>query len=288
MTTVTIIMPTFNHGGTIQYAINSVLAQTLTDFELFIMGDGVPEASKPVIKSLVDSDDRIRFFDFPKHERRGEPHRHEALQKARGRIVCYMCDRDLWLPDHLERMELLLQEADFAHSLAVHILPQGEYRFFPVDLSLSIHRRMMLEQDNRVPFSCAAHTMEIYRALPEGWATTPAGMATDWHMFRKFLSLESCRAVSGNYPSAITFPSPPRLDWPDEERIQELVMWSKKLSTLEGRHAVVVDLLQRAISAQHEGLERVQKHHFVLDKMIDSAPLLRRAVRYIWGMVRPS
>ena len=283
MTAATIIMPTFNHGGTIRFAVDSVRAQTLTNFELFIVGDGVPEDCKPLIRALEAEDGRIRFFDFPKHERRGEPNRHEVLQQATGRIVCYLCDRDLWLPDHLARMDRMLQDADFAHALSMHVLPEGRYRFFAVDLARPIYRRIMLEQGNRVSFSSVAHTLEIYRKLPEGWTTTPAGVATDWYMFRKFLALETCRAVSGTYPSAITFPSPPRLSWAEAERIAELEQWVDRVATSAGREAVVVDLLQRAVAAHNEGMQGVLSRHYAVERLVNAVPgganILRRILR---------
>ncbi|MFC1773989.1 glycosyltransferase family 2 protein [Pseudomonadota bacterium] len=252
----TIIMPTFNHGGTIEYAVASVLNQTISDFELFIIGDGVPESSKEMIQVLADSDPRIRFFDNPKHSRRGEPYRHQALQEARGKIVCYICDRDLWLPNHLEYMQALLQNADFAHCLSLHIFTGDKYRFFPIDLSNPFYRKYMQERHahNRVAFSCAAHTIDMYRRLPIGWETTPEKIFTDWYMFKKFLAVEDCRCVSGTYPSAITFPSPPRLNCSQEERIAELQHWANRVSTAEGRMQYVIEALEKAVSLRDKEL----------------------------------
>lgn len=76
--------------------------ETRQDFEIFNIGDGASDVTPDVITSLVHTDSRIGFFDHPNHERRGEPHRHSALQKSPGRVVCSLCDRDLKLPDHLK------------------------------------------------------------------------------------------------------------------------------------------------------------------------------------------
>lgn len=242
----TVLIPTFNHGGTLSFAVGTALAQTVP-VEVFIVGDGVPEPGRARILELVARDERIRFFDHPKHESRGEPYRHAALSEARGRIVCYLCDRDLWMPDHVERLAALLENADFAHSLSLHVMPGDGFRFYPVDLALPEHRERMLTRFNRVAFSCAAHTLDFYRQLERGWETTPQGKPTDWHMFQQFLERNDCRCFSGTWPSAITFPSPPRIDWSEEQRVAELKNWAAKIDTSGARHMLVTEILEAAV-----------------------------------------
>jgi hypothetical protein len=178
--------------------------------------------------------------------------------QARGRIVCYLCDRDLWLPNHLEHMAALLEQADYAHSLPLHILPEGRLRTFPVDLGNPGYRYMMLNvKDNRIPFSCFGHTLAAYRALPEGWATTPDGFWTDLHMFRKFFAAPALTGKSGLYPTAATFPSPPRLDWNVEQRSNELEQWHRQLSSVQGRLTFERDVLAETVLAQRAEAERL-------------------------------
>lgn len=247
----TIIIPTFDHGITIQYPLECLRRQTISNFEVYVIGDGVPVPQKPRLLELVASDERFKFVDRPKHGRRGEPYRHEVLLKARGRIVCYLCDRDLWLPDHLERMLELLTGSDYAHSLPLHMYPGNLCRTFPADLSAEVYLQLMLTQrDNRIPFSCFAHTLDAYHSLPEGWFTTPDEQWTDLHMFRKFFAMPSLRGVSGLSPTAVTFPSPPRMDWPPEKRCAELDYWWKRLSTLEGRLNFELDILRDTVIRQ--------------------------------------
>ena len=120
----TVLVPTsIDRGPLLPLSIGSIQRQTLREIEIFIIGDGVEEITRQQISDLIAQDPRIRFFDHPKHRRRGEPYRHAALQEARGEIVCYMCDRDLMLPDHVETMHRLLQGADFATTLLYHVHP---------------------------------------------------------------------------------------------------------------------------------------------------------------------
>ena len=266
----TIVVPTHDHGGTIRHALASALRQTVQQIEVIIIGDGVAEVDKPLLLELASSDSRVRFIDHPKHESRGEPYRHAALQEAMGQIVCYLCDRDLWLPCHVEHMLKQLEHADFTHSLSMHVLPDGIYRFYPTDLALPGPRRRMRDVENRVALSCAAHTMEAYRRLPFGWRTTPKGIPTDWHMFRQFLQMDDCRASSGTFPSAITFPSPPRYGWPRERRIFELDSWAEKLAHEAKRDETVLEILQNAVRARDACLDQTMREAAELSNTVSA------------------
>lgn len=253
----TVLIPTHDHGRLLAYAVGSAVAQSVRDLEIFIIGDGVPPSSKALIAGLVASDSRLRFFDHPKHTRRGEPYRHAALQQARGKIVCYLCNRDLWLPNHVEEMLTLLESADFAHTLSLYVWPGDQLRVVPSDLALPAYRRSMFFLGNRVPLSCAAHTLEMYKRLPYGWRTTPSDQFTDQYMFQQFLRLPECRAVSGTQPTAATFPSRPRRGWTVEQRVEELERWVRRLADAETRQQFVIEALQEAAHAPEVELVRL-------------------------------
>jgi hypothetical protein len=266
----TIIIPTHDHGLTLRYPLASLKRQTLADFDAFVIGDGVPDALKPALHELVADDERFHFIDRPKHVRRGEPYRHEVLRTAADGIVCYLADRDIWLPDHLEQMWGLLQSADYAHSLPLHILPDGSCRAFPVDLGFAGYRWMMCAvNDNRIPFSCFAHTLAAYHRLPEGWATTPDNHWTDLHMFRKFFANDSLGGTSGLAPTAATFPTPPRKDWSSEQRLAELDAWWQRLDSDGGRARFAQDVLQATVRAHREEAVRLGQYAQQLQQQLD-------------------
>jgi glycosyltransferase involved in cell wall biosynthesis len=242
----TVIIPTFNHGLTLELAVRSALAQSVP-VEVYIVGDGVPDANKPAIRDLVAGDPRVTFFDHPKHESRGEPYRHAAIAAARGRIICYLCDRDIWLPDHVAGIDEMLRDADFCHSLPLHIFPGEDLRFYALDLQIPIHRYTMVNLWNRIPLSCAAHRRDFYHELEDGWSSTPQGELTDWHFFKKFVRRRDCRAVSGVTPTALTFPTGPRPGWTDDRRLAEMEVWHGRIASEASRQALTVDFLKKAL-----------------------------------------
>jgi glycosyltransferase involved in cell wall biosynthesis len=121
----TVLIPTHDHGETLRYSVASALAQSVKDIEVFIIGDGVSDATRSFIAGLVSGDARLSFLDRAKAPSRGEVYRHEVLASAKGDIVRYLCDDDLWLPDHIETMVDLLREADLVLSMPMIVGVDG-------------------------------------------------------------------------------------------------------------------------------------------------------------------
>src|SRR5256885_411056 len=59
-------------------AIESVLAQTVKEFELFVVCDGAPVETIDCAREQAGRDPRIKVLVFPKGERIGEAHLHDA------------------------------------------------------------------------------------------------------------------------------------------------------------------------------------------------------------------
>jgi glycosyltransferase involved in cell wall biosynthesis len=249
----TVLIPTMrDRGPLLPYSVGSVLAQTVPDIEIFILGDGADDETRCVIHDLMRRDSRIQFFDHSKHERRGEPNRHAALARARGKIVCYLCDRDLMLPNHVETMMRLLARTDFGHTLIFCVMPAGDVTFpKEIDIGRPADRRWILSGicfANGIPLSFAGHRVDMYRKLPYGWRTTPQGLFTDNYMWDQFLAEPGCRAISGTVPTILYFPRSMRADWTVEQKLEELKRWTDLMISPEGHQRI----LQRVI----DGLEQ--------------------------------
>lgn len=230
MTEATVLIPTFDHGPTLAYAVGSALSQTVDDIEIFIVGDGVPDATREIVTDISKRDPRVRFFDNPKGPRHGEIHRHAALKEAKGRIVCYLSDDDLWLPGHVELMIRLLDDHDFVCAPAIFILPGGEIAGLAVDLGLPFYRHLILSGTNRIPLSCGAHTLRLYRQLPYGWRTTPVGVHTDLYMWQQILSQPNARTATSHVPTVLHLSTVDRPGWSIDERVGELETWTKRIA----------------------------------------------------------
>jgi glycosyltransferase involved in cell wall biosynthesis len=244
----TVLVPTHVHGPTLYHSVGSALAQTVSDIEVLIVGDGVDTTTREVAADLEHRDPRVRYLDFPKGPRLGEVNRHAALEHARGRIVCYLSDDDLWFPNHLAVMDALLQgDVGFAHALPIVIDPEGRFTVKPVDVTLPYYRGGILAGRNWIPLSCAGHTLDVYRRLPVGWSTTPARiLGADLHMWQKLLRSEG-RGVSGSRPTVLVFPSPDRPGWLAQRRADELAEWGTRVADPEWRATFVEGVLDYAV-----------------------------------------
>ena len=251
----TVIIPTTgDRGPLLRHSVASVLGQTVADLELFIVGDGVTPETRDVIEDLAAADPRVHFVDRPKHSRRGEPYRHQLLtEQASGHVVAYLCDRDLWLPTHLEELARCLDTADFAHTLRFRIDDQDQYRFSHlVDLG-GPDRERFLEPARLVPLSFAGHTLEAYRRLPHGWRVTPEGTLTDRYMWNQFLEQPWVRAAHAAVPTVLYFKRGDHPGLSTAGRLELLERWAPRLTVAGGPEAVQREVLLALWRAWREG-----------------------------------
>ena len=231
-----VLLPTHVHAATLPFAVASVQAQGVDDIEILIVGDGVNDTLRATAKRLAADDPRIKFFDFPKGPRNGEIHRDVVLRQARGRIVCYQCDDDLWLPGHLEEMEAALEDADLVGSMATNVSTEGWLwaNFFELERPEFREPWLALRPNSLGPWAnegfglvCGAHRLDAYLRLPEGWATTPPGIPTDQFMWMKFARQPWCRVKTLPWPTTLRFHELHRRGWSDERHAAEQGHWMR-------------------------------------------------------------
>lgn len=253
MTDATILIPTFRHAALIPYSVRSALDQEDVTVEVFVVGDGVEDDTRAALEPFA-GDNRVRFFDFPKGERHGELNRHEALREASGRIVCYLSDDDLLLPDHAAEMSLLLEVADFAHSISARLDVDGTLEYFPWNLSRPEFVEVGLGRKASIGLTGVAHTLAAYRRLPFGWRTTPDGGPTDHHMWRQWLEQPGFRGAMGERLTYLTFPEPWWGKLPPEERRASLEGWfrrSREPGFAEELDSMLEEAIRRAAEDYH-------------------------------------
>lgn len=115
---VTIVMPTRDRLHLLGRALDSVIAQNYTQWELIVVNDGGES-----VRGLVDGrdpHDRIRCIEFG-WSRGPAAARNTAFSEARGEIICYLDDDDIYLPDHLQTVVNGLDQGgrDFIYTDAV-------------------------------------------------------------------------------------------------------------------------------------------------------------------------
>lgn len=225
---VTVLMPTHSHASTIDLALDSVLAQTVSDLEVVVIGDGATDAVVQAL-SAYSEDERVRVVFRPKSVSRGEQARHEVLLSSRSTFVAYLGDDDLMLPDHLEQMIDLLADADFAHPLPVSIDRDGRLVWYGTDLSREQCRKWHQHpRRNGVSLSGVVHRLSAYRRLPVGWRPAPPGSWSDHYMWQQWFATPGLRYRTGTRPAILKFDAAWRTDFSDELRRAELLDWRER------------------------------------------------------------
>lgn len=113
---ISIITPCFNAEKYISQTIQSVQSQSYQNWEILIVDDGSSDGSWDLLRELEKQDSRIRAFQ---QKNQGPAiARNAALEKARGKYVCFLDADDLWLPHKLETQMRFMEAHDAALSFS--------------------------------------------------------------------------------------------------------------------------------------------------------------------------
>jgi teichuronic acid biosynthesis glycosyltransferase TuaG len=113
-TLVSIITPAYNAEAYLPETIASVLAQSLTNFELLIVDDKSTDGTLGLARAFACRDARIKVIASP--ENQGQPTaRNFAMRQARGQFFALLDSDDVWQPSYLqEQMSVFEQIGDAA------------------------------------------------------------------------------------------------------------------------------------------------------------------------------
>jgi glycosyltransferase involved in cell wall biosynthesis len=99
MPKVSVIIPIYNVASVVAETLNSVLAQTYTDFEVLIIDDGSTDTSVAICQEFQDA----RFRIIHQQNRGLAGARNTGIRHAQGDYLAFLDSDDLWLPEKLER-----------------------------------------------------------------------------------------------------------------------------------------------------------------------------------------
>ncbi len=113
---VSVVIPAYNHEAYIMEAVDSVLSQSLDDFELILIDDGSTDRTLEHLKTITDN--RISIFTQENQGAAGTIN--TGIGMARGSYIAILNSDDVFHPDRLKRMsEYLDQHPDIAITSSV-------------------------------------------------------------------------------------------------------------------------------------------------------------------------
>ena len=110
MSVISVILPVYNGEITIKETIQSVLSQTITDFELIIINSKSTDSTLDIIFQFKDP--RIQVFSYPKAN--VAVNRNRGLNHATSEFISFIDADDLWTKDKLADHYKALQENPLA------------------------------------------------------------------------------------------------------------------------------------------------------------------------------
>ncbi|WP_019670908.1 glycosyltransferase family 2 protein [Eudoraea adriatica] len=114
MSLVSIITPVYNSEKYIEGTIESVQAQTHTNWEHILVDDCSSDGSATLIKTFQEKDPRIKYHRLKKNSGAGMA-RNKGIEFAKGKYIAFLDSDDVWYPEKLEKQ--------------LHFMEQNNYHF---------------------------------------------------------------------------------------------------------------------------------------------------------------
>ena len=126
---ITIVVPLYNKRDSVLVALNSILAQTHSDFELLVVDDGSTDNSLLAVQSWIYSlsagfSGKVKLL----HKANGgvSSARNYGVKHASADFIAFLDADDYWYEDHLARLVFLIEkfgsEVDIFSSFCVQVL----------------------------------------------------------------------------------------------------------------------------------------------------------------------
>jgi glycosyltransferase involved in cell wall biosynthesis len=105
MPNVSVIIPTYQRGHIVGQAINSVLAQTYSDYEIIVINDGSQDNTSQVLAQFSEHN----IITIHQANQGLSAARNAGIRSARGKYIAFLDDDDLWEPQKLEKQIPVLE-----------------------------------------------------------------------------------------------------------------------------------------------------------------------------------
>lgn len=106
---ISVIIPTYNRADFIKETLGSILGQSYKTLEVIIVSDGGSDSTPDVIAEIDDK--RIKFVQLDQNSGCPAVPRNVGLKEAKGELIAFCDDDDIWLPHKLEEQIRLFKKS---------------------------------------------------------------------------------------------------------------------------------------------------------------------------------
>lgn len=133
---ISVIIPTYNRSKLLKRAIESVVKQSFTDFEIIIIDDCSEDDTQDFVKSIHDQ--RLVYFRHSKN-RGGSAARNTGIKRAKGKYITFLDDDDEYTDDRLKILKDAIENQ------------KSDYIISQMLLKMTTHRKIV-PKFNPIPF----------------------------------------------------------------------------------------------------------------------------------------
>ncbi|MEA2309736.1 MAG: hypothetical protein QOI65_2022 [Thermoleophilaceae bacterium] len=98
---VTVVMAAYNRAEVLRYALASAIGQSYRNTEILVIGDACTDESEAVVAATAAGDERVRWTNLATNTGSQVGPNQAGLEAARGELIAYLGQDDLWRRDHL-------------------------------------------------------------------------------------------------------------------------------------------------------------------------------------------
>ncbi|MGB5315481.1 MAG: glycosyltransferase family 2 protein [Robiginitalea sp.] len=126
---VSVITAVYNSENTLKECLDSVLAQTFTDWEHILVDDCSKDDSIAVLREYSNRDPRFCVIQLSENRGAGIA-RNTAIESARGQYIAFLDCDDIWFPQKLEKQVDYMQKNDYPFTFTsyIHMDESGRFR----------------------------------------------------------------------------------------------------------------------------------------------------------------
>lgn len=161
---ISIVLPIYNGEKYMRQSIDSVLAQTFTNWELLIVDDGSTDQTAEIAKEYVSRDSRVFYYKNPENMRLPKT-LNRGFSLARGDYLTWTSDDNYYYPNALETMLQALQQQgrEFAFASCDVINGDGE---IVECIAVNDSAKKMIVGSNPVG-ACFLYSRVVYETIGE-------------------------------------------------------------------------------------------------------------------------
>lgn len=250
---VSVIMLTYNREAVVGRAIESILAQTMKEFEFIIVDNGSEDRSGIIADEYAKRDTRIRVVHIPKNINIGTG-RNAGLDAATGEYITFVDDDDTAEPDMLEFLYDLAKEHDADISICGstkevdgQILPNYVFE----EKMVMTAKEAVVEMLKRKKYNAAEPTKMMRKILFEQVRFHPERKIDDISVMYKYFAAAGCVVAQGTpkycfwrHPGNISvFTTNDKL-WTPERLEEYFVAFRERTEYLSEKLPAIADYVQ--------------------------------------------